>query len=364
MNDTRVAVSGLTKVFRGRRGELTALDDVSLEVSAGEILVLLGPSGCGKTTLLRCIAGLERPDTGEISVHGATVFSSRTGAWVPPERRGLSMVFQSYALWPHMTVFDNVAYPLKNVSTPHTEVIERTEAVLELVGLGSAAAAYPGQLSGGQQQRVALARAIVTNDGVILFDEPLSNLDVKVRERLRLELLGLHEQIGFTAVYVTHDQVEAAAMADRIAVMDVGTIAQLGAPGEVYHRPSSRYVADFVGSANELTGRVVAQDGGFNRVSTPLGELLARSEMPLMPGQEVTLLFRPEHCQLVTNGSVGGPNQVACRVERSVFLGSQTEHLLKASNVTLVVRTLAVEAPGPDVTVRIDPEYTRAFPRP
>jgi iron(III) transport system ATP-binding protein len=173
LSEIRVAVSGLTKIFRTRLGETTALDNVSIGVESGEILVLLGPSGCGKTTLLRCIAGLERPDSGEITVHGTTVFSSQTGAWVPPERRQLSMVFQSYALWPHMTVADNVAYPLKNVGTPRVETTERTRAVLKLVGLEDLFGAYPGQLSGGQQQRVALARAIVSNDGVMLFDEPL-----------------------------------------------------------------------------------------------------------------------------------------------------------------------------------------------
>jgi iron(III) transport system ATP-binding protein len=366
VDDIRVAVSGLKKVFRGRRGELTALDNVSVEVRAGEIMVVLGPSGCGKTTLLRCIAGLERPDAGEISVHRRTVFSSITGAWVPPERRRLSMVFQSYALWPHMTVFDNVAYPLQNVSTPRGELVQRTSAVLELVGLESYATAYPGQLSGGQQQRVALARAIVTNDGVILFDEPLSNLDVKVRERLRFELLALHEQIGFTAVYVTHDQVEAAAMADRIAVMNVGRIAQLGPPSEVYNRPSSRYVADFVGSANEIAGTVSAQDGSYWRVTTAIGDLLARTDALLAAGQDVTLLFRPERCRLLSEASAPGPNQVACRVQRSIFLGSQTEHLVKAANFQFVLRTLDLDTLGADsrVTVLVDPDHTWAFPVP
>jgi iron(III) transport system ATP-binding protein len=274
------------------------------------------------------------------------------------------MVFQSYALWPHMTVFDNVAYPLKNVRTARGEVLKRTEAVLDLVGLASYASAYPGQLSGGQQQRVALARAIVTNDGVILFDEPLSNLDVKVRERLRLELLALHEQIGFTAIYVTHDQVEAAAMADRIAVMDVGTVAQLGPPAEVYNQPSSRYVADFVGSANEIAGTLVAHTDGYCRVATSLGDLQARGDARLAPGQEVALLFRPEHCRLMTNGSSTGPNVIACQVERSMFLGSQTEHVLRAADVRLVLRTLAVDVPEREVAVQIDPDYTWAFARP
>ncbi|MDE3078339.1 MAG: ABC transporter ATP-binding protein, partial [Chloroflexota bacterium] len=237
--EARVAVRNLTKVYHTRRGPVLALDNVSLEIAAGEILVLLGPSGCGKTTLLRCIAGLERPDSGELYVQGRPVFSSSTHVWLPPERRQLSMVFQSYALWPHMTVFENVAYPLRNVKVPAAEVRERTEAVLGVVGLGAYAPAYPGQLSGGQQQRVALARAIVANEGVVLFDEPLSNLDAKVRERLRVDLLALQRDIGFSALYVTHDQTEATALGDRIAVMSTGRMAQSGTPVEIYDRPSS-----------------------------------------------------------------------------------------------------------------------------
>ncbi|HEX6511766.1 MAG TPA: ABC transporter ATP-binding protein, partial [Chloroflexota bacterium] len=247
----RVLVSHVSKTYRTRQREVVALADVSLAVADGEILVLLGPSGCGKTSLLRCIAGLERPDQGEIFIHGKAVFASSSGLALPPEDRHLSMVFQSYALWPHMSVFENVAYPLRNLKLKDAEVRERTTAVLGVVGLADYAAAYPGQLSGGQQQRVALARAVVANEGVVLFDEPLSNLDAKVRDRLRVELLALHRDIGFSALYVTHDQTEATALGDRIAVMDVGTVAQVGTPPEIYRQPNSRYVAQFIGSANE-----------------------------------------------------------------------------------------------------------------
>jgi iron(III) transport system ATP-binding protein len=197
-------------MFRTKRGEHVALDNVSIDIGAGEFVVLLGPSGCGKTTLLRCIAGLERPDSGEILIDGKVVFSSAKGIELPPEKRNLGMVFQSYALWPHMAVFKNVAYPLRSGRRAGVEEVQqRVTEALTRVGLESYAMSYPGQLSGGQQQRVARARAIVATPGLVLFDEPLSNLDAKVRERLRVELLALQRGIGFASLYVTHDQIEA-----------------------------------------------------------------------------------------------------------------------------------------------------------
>ncbi|GAC1322128.1 MAG: ABC transporter ATP-binding protein [Chloroflexota bacterium] len=296
----RISVQHLTKVYRTRQGDALALDDVSLEVGDGEILVLLGPSGCGKTTLLRCLAGLETPDSGEITVHGRTVFSSARRVYVPPEHRQLSMVFQSYALWPHMSVADNVAYPLQNAGVGRREIHERVSAVLSIVGLAALVSAYPGQLSGGQQQRVALARAIVSHEGVILFDEPLSNLDAKVRERIRIELLALHHDIRFSAVYVTHDQTEATALAGRLAVMQAGKIAQVGRPTDIYYAPVTRFVAGFIGSANEVGGTVVGCDAAGYRVSTPLGTLVARAAegVELAVGSAATVVFRPEQCRL------------------------------------------------------------------
>jgi len=364
-NEPRVSVRNLMKVFRGRRGEVPALKGVSLDIAPGEILVLLGPSGCGKTTLLRCVAGLERPDSGEIVVQGRTVFSSATGTSLPPELRNLSMVFQSYALWPHMTVFQNVAYPLKNAGVGKDEVQARTTQVLAMVGLGGLENAHPGQLSGGQQQRVALARAIVGNDGVVLFDEPLSNLDAKVRERLRIELLALQRDIRFSALYVTHDQVEASALADRLAVMDVGEIAQMGTPIEVYRHPSSRYVAQFIGSANEVQGSVVSGEEGVCRVTTGLGELAASCEGTLTAGQRVSVLFRPEHCRVTSTGT-GGMNAITCRLERSMFLGSHVEHILRAGSDRLVIRTMD-ESTLPaetDVKISVRPDQTWAFAQP
>ena len=364
IGEPRVVVRGVSKTYHTRRGDIQALDNVSLEIGAGEILVLLGPSGCGKTTLLRCVAGLEQPDGGDILVHEQTVFSAAKGVSLPPEARQLSMVFQSYALWPHMTVFDNIAYPLRNTGQNRPEVQERTKAVLRVVGLDEYAAAYPGQLSGGQQQRVALARAIVANDGVVLFDEPLSNLDAKVRERLRLELLALHHDIRFSALYVTHDQTEATALGDRIAVMDVGTVAQVGSPSEIYYEPNSRYVAEFIGSANEIAGTVQGWEGERCRVGTPVGDIMGTpgDGTPLEAGQPVTVLFRPEHCRLV-DGASNGVNHMACTVERSLFLGSHVDYVLAAAGKSLLVRSIEGQmlAPGTELTIRLDPERARVF---
>jgi iron(III) transport system ATP-binding protein len=363
----RLAVRQLHKTFHTQRGQTTAVDDVSLDVRPGEILVLLGPSGCGKTTLLRCVAGLEHPDSGSILVHGKTVYSSTAKVSLPPEQRLLSMVFQSYALWPHMTVFDNVAYPLENMGVRGVLARERAEAVLRIVGLEAYGSAYPGQLSGGQQQRVALARAMVTNEGLILFDEPLSNLDAKVRERLRLELLKLHREIGFSALYVTHDQTEAAALGTRVAVMDAGRIVQIGTPTEVYYTPSSRYVAQFVGSATELEGTVARRDAEHVLVDTAIGPMLAVAAQPseVSVGQAVVVLFRPEHFHFESNETEidANSNTFDCLVERSIFLGGHLEYIVTTRGTTLVLKTMEGELlpVGHALRFRVDPTRVRVF---
>ena len=355
----RVVVRNLTKVFETKRGRHVALDNVSLEVGAGESLVLLGPSGCGKTTLLRCVAGLERPDSGEILVHGKVVFSSEKGIYRPPEARRLSMVFQSYALWPHMTVAENVEYPLRNLKTPANEIGKRVAHVLDMVGLGSYASSYPGQMSGGQQQRVALARAIVSSEGIVLFDEPLSNLDAKVREKLRVELLTMQRDIGFSSLYVTHDQAEAMALADRIAVMGVGRIAQLGRGDDIYRRPVSRYVANFVGKSNEIAGTVRDLDGEYAIVDTPLGTLRGRTEgASLQAGQKVFVLFRPEAAAFGD-----GVNAFAATLKHSTFLGAHLEWIVVAGHEPLVVTLPDRPVPpvGTELTLSLDPERVRIF---
>ncbi|OLT16150.1 hypothetical protein BJF78_14730 [Pseudonocardia sp. CNS-139] len=255
----RIAVRGLTKRFRRRDGtQVNAVDGIDLDVAEGEFLVLLGPSGCGKTTLLRVLAGLEEVDAGRVELDGRVVDDPAVRVCVPTERRGLSMMFQSYALWPHMTVAENVAYPLTTRRVRRAERAARVRRVLDVVGIGPLAGQYPGQLSGGQQQRVALARALVAGDGVVLFDEPLSNVDAKVREQLRTEIARLHRELGFTAVYVTHDQEEALTLATRLLVLRDGRIAQSASPREVYTRPADLGVARFMGAGNEIPGMLRA----------------------------------------------------------------------------------------------------------
>ena len=250
-----IRVKDLEKAFAGARGEVRALRGVSFEVGRGELFTLLGPSGCGKTTTLRCIAGLEQPLSGEIRIDDKPVFSAADGTFIPPERRNIGMVFQSYAIWPHMTVFQNVAYPLAKAAS-RAEIGERVARILDRLSLGALADRLAPNLSGGQQQRVALARALVAQPQVLLLDEPLSNLDAKLREQMRFELKALQESFGITTFYVTHDQEEAMVMSDLIAVMSEGQIIQLGSPHELYERPRTPFVADFIGRTNFLPGRL------------------------------------------------------------------------------------------------------------
>src|SRR5262245_58127938 len=247
-----VRATGLVKAF----GPLIAVNTLSLEAKAGEFLTLLGPSGCGKTTTLRLIAGLERPDRGEIHLGDRLLSSATTGLFVPPERRGMGMVFQSYAIWPHMTVFENVAFPLRELRRPRTEIRERVMAILNTVGLGALADRPAPMLSGGQQQRVALARALVSNPQVLLLDEPLSNLDARLREEMRFELRDMQARLGITSIFVTHDQAEAMTLSDRIIVMHAGRVEQGGRPEDVHQRPRTRFVMDFLGRANQLPARL------------------------------------------------------------------------------------------------------------
>jgi iron(III) transport system ATP-binding protein len=247
----RIAVQNATKRF----GAMAAANDVTLTVEEGELFTLLGPSGCGKTTLLRLIAGFYMPDEGEIR------FDDRRVNEMPPHERGIGMVFQNYALWPHMTVAQNVAYGLKLRKVPSGDVEQRVHAVLEKVKLGGLDQRYPGQLSGGQQQRVALARALVLNPEILLLDEPLSNLDAKIRIQVRAEIRKLQKELGITTIYVTHDQEEALTLSDRIAVFDKGRLLEVGPPKTLYETPKTRFVADFIGINNQIEGTVIAVDG-------------------------------------------------------------------------------------------------------
>ena len=261
MNRPRIEVVDLVV----RYGDVTAVDGVGFDIAPGELVTLLGPSGCGKTTTLRAVAGLETPSGGSIRLNDETVYSATERRNVPTEKRGVSMVFQSYAIWPHMTVFDNVAYGLRVRKLPQSEVRDNVLRVLDLVQMQDYAERPASKLSGGQQQRVAVARAIAFSPNVLLFDEPLSNLDAKLRAEMRVELRELQRRLDITSLYVTHDQEEALAISDRVIVMNGGKIEQMGTPEEIYNRPRSRFVADFVGSANMIEGHVksVNADGSL-----------------------------------------------------------------------------------------------------
>lgn len=364
-NMLQVSVRNLVKRYKTKRGEVVALDNVSIDIAKSERVVLLGPSGCGKTTLLRCVAGLEEPDSGEIEINGVTVFSASRGIFVPPEARGISMMFQSYALWPHMTVAENIAYPLENRAGSNRKVdSQRVNTALAMVACDGLQSRYPAQLSGGQQQRIALARAVIANDGIVLFDEPLSNVDAKVREQLRLELITLQRKLGFAWLYVTHDQTEATAVADRIAVFRSGQIAQLGSPSEIYNRPSSRYVAEFMGSSNTLTGTVEGFNAGLTAIQSEIGLLHLRSTEHARVGDRVTVVFRPEQLEIKKyTDDIEHVNSYPAQLEASMFLGNCSEHAVSIGNNRLVARSLVDSTfESQDmVTVTINPEHARMF---
>ncbi len=311
MSDLKI--KHLTKRF----DDVVAVDDLSLEVPEGEFLTLLGPSGCGKTTTLRAIAGFHHPDSGEIW------FGDRLMNNVPPNKRNTAMCFQSYALFPHMSVWDNISFGLKMRKMPGAQQKTRIREALAMVGLEGLERRRPGQLSGGQQQRVALARAIVTQPDILLFDEPLSNLDAKLRVQVRVEIREMQKRLGITAIYVTHDQDEALAISDRIVVMNRGRIEQLGDPHSIYLRPRTSFVAGFIGLANIFDGRVVSRDGERCTVETPIGALtLVDPERGLAPGATIGVSWRPEDMRPYAPGA---PNRVQATVLYSIFMGSITD---------------------------------------
>ncbi len=302
------------------QGHVTAVDNVTLRIRDGEFFSLLGPSGCGKTTTLRLIAGFERPDAGEIRIHG------RPMAQIPPYRRPVNTVFQNYALFPHMTVFENVAFGLRMKGLSQKEIRQRVEEALAMVRLSGMEERKPRQLSGGQQQRVALARALVNRPEVLLLDEPLGALDLKLRKAMQLELKSLQQRVGITFIYVTHDQEEAITMSDRIAVMNQGKVLQVGTPREIYEHPENRFVADFIGETNFITGRLVDVNARVGRVD--LGEGLALwgslgESWQGRRGDEVTLAVRPEKISLLPQPREGA---VPARVERVIYVGNDTRY--------------------------------------
>ncbi|MCX8195689.1 MAG: ABC transporter ATP-binding protein [Acidilobaceae archaeon] len=329
-----------------RFGKVLAVNEVSFSVEKGEILSLLGPSGCGKSTTLRIIAGLLKPDNGSV------IFSGRDITDLPPERRNFGMVFQNYALWPHMTVFDNVAFGLRMRGYGKEEIRRRVKEVLELVKLSGMESRYPSQLSGGQQQRVALARAIAPNPDVVLMDEPLSNLDAKLREELRHELRSLLKSLRITTVYVTHDQSEAMAISDKIAVMNAGRVIQVGSPAEIYKEPADPFVATFIGDSVAVPASLLSLDGAYGVVRLSSGaELKARVSKGSRPSKEVLLVLRPEAVRLGE-----GDNSLRCRVSRETYMGERVEYRLDCGGIELKLRSpepsLRV---GEEVRASIDP---------
>jgi iron(III) transport system ATP-binding protein len=317
-------------------GEVMAVDHVSLAVAEGETVVLLGPSGCGKTTLLRLIAGFNRPKSGAIRVAGKTVASPTV--MVPPEKRSLSMVFQSYAVWPHKTVFENLAYGLRLRRMAAATITAKVNDALATVRMDGYGARLPGELSGGQQQRVALARALVLEPEILLFDEPLSNLDATLREHMRFEIKALLAKLGITCIYVTHDQNEAMVIADRVAVMNRGRIEQLGSPEDVYYRSETDFVAQFIGLANVLDAEIVGvaeRDLIKVRVDR-VGDLVACAGARSSGMQTARLFVRPEHIEL-TAAPREGMNTLKGRVARKSFVGAQTDYVIEVNGVPLRV---------------------------
>ncbi len=341
--------------------DFVALNDVSLDVSEGEFVCFLGPSGCGKTTLLRAIAGLDIQSSGAIRQGGKDISA------LPPEQRDFGIVFQSYALFPNLSVRQNIAFGLQNRGMPRADVDKRVDELLELIGLPEQAKKYPAQISGGQQQRVALARALAPRPGLILLDEPLSALDAKVRAHLRLELKQLQEQLGVTMIMVTHDQEEALSIADRIVVMNVGVVEQVGTPGDIYDNPATRFVADFIGAMNFFPGVMASPGrvkiGGLDIACKPNGHAA---------GQNVTVAIRPEDVQIVAPGEARPANEVDTEIGAMEFLGSHVRMRLTNSNLGSTplliqlsqhqIRHLTV-APGSPLAIRFPQESVRVFDR-
>ena len=361
---SNVTLIDLTKRFRSLdgSGEVLAVDDVNLEVKTGELVTILGPSGCGKTTTLRMIAGFEYPTSGSILIGDKDV------AKIPPNKRGLSMVFQSYALFPHLSIYENVAYGLRVQKLPASEIRERTERALDLMQLTTMAKRYPSQVSGGQQQRIALARAIVIEPSVLLFDEPLSNLDAKLREYMRDELRKLQKRLGITSLYVTHDQSEAMAISDRVVIMKEGRIRQVGTPREIYAFPQSRFVADFMGKANFLEVEVLGIDGESARIDIGGKAFMVPRAGKVRPNSGSALLVvRPEALRLISLSNA--ENEIPLRgcIDRFTYFGNIARYEVSTENGPLLIESYNPEASsifeeGDNVGVIIDFESVRLLP--
>ncbi len=344
-----------------RFGNVTAIDDVDIHIPEGRIVTLLGPSGCGKTTTLRCLAGFENADEGQIWIGDQLIFDSRQKINLSPQKRGMGMVFQSYAVWPHMSVFENIAFPLKIRKTSRSEIRERVERAMAMVGIAELKDRLPSEISGGQQQRVAFARAIVYDPSVLLLDEPLSNLDAKLRERMRFEILELQHKIGITTVYVTHDQEEAMVLSDEVLVMDFGKVIQRGDPEKIYFDPNNKFVADFIGKINFLSGTVAGKDGEMSIVKINeegFDSKIYSTRTNYTEGQQVLASVRPENIIIHTTQPENKTNVWAARLIRKNFLGGLFDMVIEVQGKELRCRTpFVVEAKsGTDVFIQIPPK--------
>jgi len=356
-----ITIDNLTKYFKNT----PAVNHINLQVADGELIALLGPSGCGKTTTLRMLAGFMSPDEGQILVGDRLVSSAKKT--LPPEKRNMSMIFQSYAIWPHKTVFENVAFGLELRKVSKEQLRSRVQRALEIVHLGKLASRYPSELSGGQQQRVALARAIVIEPEILLLDEPLSNLDASLRDEMRNEVKNLHEQLGFTTVHVTHDQGEALVLADRIVVMNHGTIEQVGTPEEIYESPATEFVARFIGRCNVLPGTL--QPSG----QVDVGGLLitGKNYAPgTSPGHEVALSVRPHSIIMESKESLGDPsgkNYFIARIEHHDYYGEFREYTVRLNQSEIILTVVTAPqiryAIGEEMYLAIPPEACRIVPR-
>lgn len=354
-----ISIRKLCKEFTVTHSKVAALKSLSLDVAEGDFFVIVGASGSGKTTLLRCVAGLETPNSGEVRIADRPVFSDNPPTWVPPQERNFGMVFQSYAVWPHLTVFENVALPLREGAQkiPRSEVNVRVRQALKMVQLEEQADRSATLLSGGQQQRVALARAIAINPRVLLMDEPLSNLDARLREEVRGKIRDLAKQLGATVLYVTHDQIEAMAIADKIALMSFGRLLQFGGPMDLYRQPNCAEVADFFGSVNWLSGTLV--QGKF--VDTKIGrfEVCVKGD----PGPEVLVGFRPESLQITDRGKTSGSNCFEAALRSSTFLGDQFVYDAVVKDELLVGKSRMVPARSDcGIQLYVDPSDIMVFP--
>lgn len=350
-----VTVRNLCKAF----GPVRAVNGVSFEVEEGELVTLLGESGCGKTTTLRLIAGLEENDDGLILLREEVVSDPVHGKFLPPERRKIGMVFQSYAIWPHMTVFENVAFPLRIRRLPSAAIKPKVEEVLYMLGLQDLASRLATRLSGGQQQRVAIARALACDPAILLMDEPLSNLDAKLRERMRFELRDMQKQFGIATLYVTHDQAEAMVLSDRVIVMKDGGIEQVGTPQEIYENPQSHFVSDFIGMANFMMGEVIEIKNGKCRVriSGNNRELIMHAGKLSEPGRFLVLV-RPESLEVGRVGELPPENTWLALVEVAAYFGDHREYILRDADLTLRVKTgpKVIFNRGEQVAVHIPPD--------